>query len=97
MTTGIVIMNKHPLQTFEQYCRKNRLKYLYANRDIAEDELGNDYVLVSNYRNTAGRQFDRIIIISNELYDLTARLKMDKLCKVIEQDVLLIKSERYVE
>jgi hypothetical protein len=24
-------------------------------------------------------------------------LKMDKLCKVIEQDILLIKSERYVE
>jgi hypothetical protein len=97
MTTGIVIMNSHPLQTFEQYCRKNRLKYVYAYREIAEDELGNDYILVSNYRNTAGRQFDRIIIISNELYDLTARLKMDKLCKVIEQDILLIKSERYVE
>ena len=97
MTTGIVIMNTRPLQTFEQYCRKNRLKYLYAHKEIAEDELGNDYILVSNYRNTAGRQFDRIIIISNELYDLTARLKMDKLCKVIEQDALLIKSERYVE
>ena len=97
MTTGIVIMNIHPLQTFEQYCRKNRLKYLYAHKEIAEDDLGNDYILVSNYRNTAGRQFDRIIIISDELYDLTARLKMDKLCKVIEQDVLLIKSERYVE
>ena len=97
MTTGIVIMNTHPLQTFEQYCRKNRLKYLYANKDIAEDESGNDYILVSNYRNTAGRQFDKIIIISDELYDLTARLKMDKLCKVIEQDVLLIKSERYVQ
>lgn len=67
MTTGIVIMNRHPLQTFEQYCRKNRLKYLYANRNIAEDELGNDYILVSNIYSVPGRCFDKIIIISDEV------------------------------
>lgn len=97
MTTGIVIMNTTPLHTFKQYCRKNRLEYSHARKDIAEDELGNDYILVSTYRSIPGRRFDRIIIISNELNDLTMHLSKYSWEAFSKQNSVLILSERCVK
>ena len=92
MTTGIVIMNAHPLQTFEQYCRNNKLKYLHANR--AEDEAENEYILLSAYHNVCGCQFDKVIIFSDFMYDVFVHLSPRAIGDFYKQNKVAIMSER---
>lgn len=94
MTTGIVIMNSTPTETFHKWCDKKEFKR--ARIDHAYDKFDNDYILLKDYRSATGRQFDKIIIVSDQLFDIYLHLSKESLEAFGKQNVLIILPERYI-
>lgn len=95
MTTGIVIMNKHPQQTFEKFCKKHNFKF-YGNHSAAKDEADNIYFLLSNHHNVCGRRFDKLIIFGDDIFDIFSHLSPQSISDFGKQDSVLILSERFI-
>ena len=94
MTTGIVIMNSTPTETFHKWCNKRNFKRTHI--DHAYDNMDNDYILIKDYRSATGRRFDKILIISDELFHIYSHLSKPSWEAFGKQDSVLILSERYI-
>ena len=92
MTTGIVIMNSHPQQTFEKFCNKHNFDYWRSS--IAKDKADNTYILLSPYHNACGCQFDKVIVFSDLMYDVFSHLSPQAIGDFYKQNKVAIKSER---
>lgn len=96
MKIGVFINNKNPLETFEKWCRKRELKCIHATKYSSEVVCPHEYILISNKYDMAGRRFDKIIIINDQLFELIHHLSEGAHYAYTTQDSIIIQPERYI-